>query len=289
LVTHDGGQTWQQDRAHSTILALATRGTTVWTVEEHCAAPCTVRLIGSADAGRTWHLLTREQPLLDGNAHLIRINARDAWLLSCCQWAFRPYPFLAPRAVLLVTHDGGRMWRHVSDPCAASPGWSSRSLAALAPARLWLLCGGQPATDNSSEKVLFASHDGGQHWVKVAATCEWVSPWRCPPAGRGRLSLAGEGGALLLTTPTQGWITAHAGGLESTGDGGHTWRFPLPALVSYSSQVSVGPLVFTDPLHGWLAADCGVYHTTDGGSNWHLFLVGCGCGSGFMPPPPDSR
>jgi hypothetical protein len=248
-----------------------------------------VSLVGSSDTGRTWHPLTAEHPLLDGNAQLVRVSARDAWLLSCCQWGFQPYPHVATRAVVLVTHDGGIIWRHVSDPCATSPGWESRSLAALAPSRVWVLCGGEPATD-MADKVLFASQDGGRRWQKVAATCRWTSPkGQCPRAGEGDLPSIGYSPYLLMTTPHQGWIIGGRGNLEGTWDGGQTWRAPMPALGGYANAMPLSDVTFVDPLHGWLAANCGVYRTVDGGLHWHLWLLGDSCGPGYTAPPTDGQ
>jgi hypothetical protein len=125
-------------QGHSTILALTTRGPSVWTVEQHCTGRCLVDVWGSADAGRTWHPLSREHPLLHGNAQLVRADAQDAWLLSCCQ--YEPHPtgttgavLMVVRAVLLATHDGGLRGGTSATPVRRRGGRAGASQPSLPP------------------------------------------------------------------------------------------------------------------------------------------------------------
>jgi photosystem II stability/assembly factor-like uncharacterized protein len=193
LVTHDGGQTWQRDGHHDTVLAATALETTVWTVEEFCARHCVLSLRQTLDLGRTWHPLTSAHPLLVGHfVQLVRENASDAWLLGG-----------AP--ALLATHDGGATWHALTDPCGSPDHllWGN-GVVALPPHNLWLLCGGEPSAGNQS-KAVYGSWDNGQHWKELACAWEWFKP--CPAPDVGTLPSGGYVGQLFMLTPRRGVIT----------------------------------------------------------------------------------
>jgi len=258
--THDGGQTWTQDRRVRGVVALATAGRSVWVLSRSCAPfrPCQSRLVVSRDAGRTWRWAATPPPHQPGVVQLLHPSARVGWI--------------AATALLVGTHDGGRTWTRLTDPCAADStlGPFGQQFAAHGNRTLWALCGGEPSAGQQNKSV-YVSGDGGRHWALTATTCfPWTRPLR---GGCGRVPGSGYVSGLALSTPTHGWMVLQRGTLYGSHDGGHTWYPAIPYAQANGSDAGIGPMVFVDAQHGWLGALGRVFHTTDGGAAWRAVLL----------------
>ncbi len=99
---------------------------------------------------------------------------------------------------------------------------------------------------------LLATTDGGNSWKVIYKTTEVFS-------------------AIQFITPTRGWMAGFAGRIESTTDGGLTWknqRFEREGEVLNS-------ICFIDGERGFAAGGRGlVLRTTDGGATWEQMATG---------------
>jgi photosystem II stability/assembly factor-like uncharacterized protein len=261
FVTHNGGLAWSGERGLGQIMAIVPRGDTVWALTGSCppdpaAPPCPHTLLASANRGRTWRTLPR-QPQLFGDVHIVRASLQDAWVLSSIQM----------HSVLSVSHDGGRTWKTLTDPCIShSHAAFYEDFAALDTQQLWQVCGGQPYSWALGEKYLYASSDGGQHWTPLASSH--------PPGNKepfpGTFPATGGGAHnLILTTKQRAWIILGNYWLFETRDGGRTWTQPIPQQRLNPGVDNLGPLLFVDTHHGWVALQPDrLFRTVDGGDHW---------------------
>lgn len=128
FTSQDGGRAWHRARPGGPVLALAAVGRSAWALVARChghgqstgqstgqrASQCPVRLIVSADGGRTWHaarLPGASVPSLGGQsagpAELVRTSARTAYVLTSP----------GPASRLWITRDGGASWTRQPVPC----------------------------------------------------------------------------------------------------------------------------------------------------------------------------
>jgi photosystem II stability/assembly factor-like uncharacterized protein len=69
-------------------------------------------------------------------------------------------------------------------------------------------------------------------------------------------------GPIQFVDADHGWMVGADGGIEATGDGGHTWT------TVYSGLSTVTQIDFVDAQHGWGVSDAGLVRTSDGGTTW---------------------
>jgi photosystem II stability/assembly factor-like uncharacterized protein len=256
-LTRDGGDTWQLDRRLGSVQALVPLGSSVWAITTSCAdtrrRACLQQLQTSSDAGRSWHVVSAQRPLTDSVAQLVRLSTYRAVLLSYGAGQL-------PAAAVSTTTDGGRTWHRVTAGC---DGGDIGRLAALPPARLWLLCGDQPGA-GSQPKQLFGSADGGASWRLLAGT---------DLGGPTGLPIIGYVGELSFPAAMRGWMILNRGGLYTTVDGGRSWHIAMEEPEVNPDDRSVGPMFFLDAQHGWLAVGSRVIRTTTGGATWTAVLL----------------
>jgi photosystem II stability/assembly factor-like uncharacterized protein len=163
-----------------------------------------------------------------------------------------PKEFQGSTGMIQATDDGGRTWRVMMR--SAGP---LNDIVAMGPNHAWVLSGA--CAMGTCERDLLFSSDGGKSWAR-------------------RYTGALE--RLSFVSPTDGWAITHvfpagAQTLETTSDGGITWRAirsPCPHVLSTATDLS-----FVSAAHGWLLctgqAGAGqqaveILETTDGGSSW---------------------
>jgi photosystem II stability/assembly factor-like uncharacterized protein len=147
--TDDGGRTWT--------VRKKTTGPVTWvtTLGERDAWALAGRaLLQSADAGRSWHAVSKA-PLLSA----VFTSESEGWgVLESRE------PAVASRFV--HTRDGGRHWRRKASPCPRVVG-GVRGVSFPTPVRGWLLCVGEPGA-GQQQKAVLTTRDGGETWTAVS-------------------------------------------------------------------------------------------------------------------------
>ena len=141
---------------------------------------------------------------------------------------------------------------------------------------------------------LWATGDGGQHWVKrrlpegggtaldfPTALAGWSSGdfvvYKTTDGGRNWQAhgpFADAGIRVLATSfvdSSRGWVCGEYGTMVRTADGGATWQW-----LETGSNADLSGIVFVDAMHGWASGTGGEYpntrdvllRTTDGGVTW---------------------
>ncbi|MGH3394782.1 MAG: sialidase family protein, partial [Streptosporangiaceae bacterium] len=262
------------------VLAVAAAGRSAWALVARChgrgqrAGPrsgqCPLRLIVSADGGRTWHaarLPGASVPGLGGQpagpAELVRTSARTAYVLTS--------PGRTSR--LWITRDGGASWTRRPVPCGLAA--MSAGLAVAPDGTIVVVCAGQPSA-GGQVKTLAWSADGGRTWT-VHRPCRAGTGTGCAPLGFGYLGqiAAPAGRTVFLTGPRSSLLV--------TRDGGRAWHLVRPVIgdsgggtgavaffgrADRDGQADRDGVVFGyDPRHNEQPA---IWHTADGGAHWRV-------------------
>jgi hypothetical protein len=278
FVTHDGGRAWAGARQPGTVLALGTAGRSARMVRADCrphGGTCPLRLLESANGGRTWGPSPAQppgatlraaggQPAQEGQTWLVRTGRSAAYVLSS------PVRGVAP---MWFTADGGATWsiRHLR--CGPA-GVLSATLAAAPDGTLLAVCAGQPGA-GFQEKSAGRSADGGRSWT-VFTPC----PLARPACHRGMpldLGYLGQIGAVSAGTV---FLAGERSSLLVSTDGGRRWRAIRPLLGDTSGGTS--QVIFVSSRDGFVLGDDAhnnetptIWRTTDGGTRW----------SGVVPRP----
>jgi photosystem II stability/assembly factor-like uncharacterized protein len=153
-----------------------------------------------------------------------------------------------------TTSDGGRSWRIA----LRLGGDTNPDVEALDATHIWVLAG--PCAMGTCDRTLRLSSDGGETWTRLSS-----GPFE-------RISFA---------SATEGWAVGHVfatgQSLQTTTDGGHTWRsLPVPCPRSASTATDIS---FPAPGTGWLLCtgeggagneQRAVLETTDSGGTWAI-------------------
>ncbi len=183
FVTHDGGRTWAAVNAQGDVLALAPLGRSVWLIQARCrpvkssqAEYCPLRLLTSANGGRTWAPAVSQpsasvpgyggsvpvEPAV-GRSFLVRTGPQSGYVASL---AVTPYPVLpgnAARGRLWFTADGGRSWSRRATPCTGM----GYSVSAAPDGALFAVCAGEPGAGQQG-KTVERSLNGGRTWPRAS-------------------------------------------------------------------------------------------------------------------------
>jgi photosystem II stability/assembly factor-like uncharacterized protein len=254
----DGGRTWDQLEGICRLLDMAIEPGSIWALVQDCdatsATACQTALVVSTDEGVTW-AVAAHQPEVASPAQggvtpvvlqLLRLDTSHAWVLSLSEIG---QPFVLSR-----TTDGGQAWTAFPGPprtCAGEPA----SLAAYDSNRLWLACGGNPATDMEYREVA-TSIDGGATWsVDLQAI------------------VSGQMQSLTVAGPNSAFLAECRNTVEGSFDGGRHWQEVIPFEEGDPGDSCNGPILFMNPLDGWaggqrVSGASIVWRTNDGGHDW---------------------
>lgn len=233
------------------------------------------QLIKTSDGGAGWNKVTlpASPPQYDvslneiGQPGYVRtyfMNASTGWIA----WIDEN----TKNMNVMQTKDGGQHWAlsHTSVPTYAQ---TVANLDFVNPDMGWLLAA-STAGSGQEQKFLYATHDGGQSWMKVADSAPKT----------GQLTNLGTSTDLkFAANGIDGWFAtgdpaSSTVNLSRTADGGKTWR-KVPITVP-SGYEAMNPTSVSAPV---LQGDQGVmsvtfsgqtgdrqvvYHTSDGGKTW---------------------
>jgi photosystem II stability/assembly factor-like uncharacterized protein len=254
----------------------------------HCSSGAVQR---TTDGGRTFHVVLRTRKPITSVERFGPQGATattlfgSAWrtLDSGRTWrpvAYRPFYWATPRIALRfdayvkrsgqklalrVTHDGGRTFRRLVDPCNAAVTYNAFAYLAT-PKLWWVLCVGIPA-GGTMDKAIFRTRDGGKTWQAGAANLG-------PPNRRvhGGIGLFGYPNGLAFARNGFGLVTESRGTLFVTRDGGQ--HFSARRKVDRPDvDYCAGAAAFTGGV-GYVLLTSGdsarLLVTHDFGSAWHV-------------------
>lgn len=247
FASHDGGHSFEDQHLPGIVSALVPRGDTVWATLQPCALCPTDTLVSAPLNGGAWKSLSSFPNVGDPYVELLRPSAAVAYVVG-----------LDTHTALYRSADGGHTWQAAALPPRppSSLQTNTVTIAAFGAHEIWMLSGGDAATQNQ-QKALYRSEDGGTHWTLVADT-------RASTASKiGHLPLRGLGLTLTVETPQRIWIPLDRGPFVGSVDGGHRWFDTL--VSSHVSQV-----MFIDGI-GWAWNGDISYRTTDG-QRWKRIL-----------------
>lgn len=203
------------------------------------------------DGGRTWRAFDFEQRFWATPKIALRVRAY--------------FQKGVQELGLSVTHDGGRTWRRLADPCNRTVKYNVYP-DVVTPKLWWIVCVGLPA-GGTMEKVIFRTLDGGQTWKEGAANLE-------SPRGsvHGGIRFTGYPNGLSFARNGFGFLTESQGPLYVTRDGGLHFR-ALPKVGRPNLDYGLGSAAFSGG-SGYVLLRAGVSErmlaTRDFGSTWHL-------------------
>lgn len=245
MITTDSGMTW--NRASNVAANLVDLGATseksAWALGERCQSgqDCQPAIAMTESAGQLW--TKHDVPLTGQDFRLQRIDDRSAWVVSLSNPTGSSIPRLA------LTRDGGKTWETYSAPCAdRASGFNFRSVSDG-----WLLC----AEDASGTLGLYTTSDGAKSWRQDGAVATGGAP-----AGEGGKVIDGLVGGVARPTSSAQWLALRIGRLETTSDGGKTWRSSL------RTDEALGGIQFINSTNGWVLGTRHVWRTADGGQTW---------------------
>jgi photosystem II stability/assembly factor-like uncharacterized protein len=205
--TDDGGLTWRVVlRSRTPISDIQTLGADLaWAITGPCAmGTCDRALLDSVDGGATWTRIS-SGPL----ERISFVSETDGWAVG--------HLFPAGPQQLESTSDGGRTWRHLSDPCPREATLAT-DVSFVTPTHGWLLCTGEGGAGEEGKAVL-ETMDAGRTWQTKAEIA--------PPPGRSvgtGLTITGYPTGILFLPNAYGWMWLQRGDVLETHDGGQDWR-----------------------------------------------------------------
>jgi hypothetical protein len=252
FATSDGGQRWTQSNTIPGSEAVAfdfsgaDRG---WLLVAAGAAMGQepVSVYGTADAGMTWSLLTRDVPAVCDKTGIAFGSAETGWITSVCNGGYQ----------VLVSRDGGVQWSAASLPLPASA--CLDGCAASAPRS----AGNTTVVQISSypaAAVLLLSTDAGQTWRTEAM-----------PAGAGpypRVTFFGPDDAIAVAARPQGVIGRD---FFVTSDGGQSWT-TVPQGHLFGSSGAQFDFVSPQAGFAWVPGEPQLYQTSESGRTWAVIV-----------------
>lgn len=277
FVTHDSGATWAQLPQDGVVLSVEALGFSVWAVETTCPilstlqSPCPLRLLESADGGRSWGTVqvpaaASANGMTTGQSYLVRTGPATAYLTSNPSTTGQGPSATAP---LWFTDDGGRTWSARQVECGI--GSSMDSISAAPNGTLVAVCAGPPSA-GAQPKSTVRSTDGGRTWTTMTL-CPGSSTltFACttaPPLGVGYL---GDIDAVSADTV---YLVGGRSSLLVTHDGGVSWHTLEPTIGDGSNgswnvaffNSAEGVVLANDPNNGNALS---IWSTGNAGASWH--------------------
>jgi photosystem II stability/assembly factor-like uncharacterized protein len=274
FVTHDGGRTWARVHQPGTVLAVATAGRSAWMVRAGCprhGRACPLRLLQSANGGRTWAVAPAQPPgatvrdvggqpaqeSAAGQTWLLRTGPSSAYVLSGPAGDAAPFWF---------TGEGGKTWSTGQVRCG-QVGAISATLTAAPDGTLLAVCAGQPGAGFQAKSAA-RSTDGGGSWT-VHTPCP-VSHMTCR---RGMPLDFGYLGQIAAVSTGTAFLAGDRSSLLVTTDGGGHWRTVRPLIGDTGGGTS--QVIFVSHRDGFVLGDDSrnnevptIWRTTDGGRRW---------------------
>lgn len=232
----------------------------------------------TTDGGHRYHLIRRTRdrkdtldtvgsrgaavisPQIGAQTALLTLNRGRTWKKVRWNWQVTwATPRIGLRSTfggsdaleLSSTHDGGRTWQRLPNPCHMLGPIPSASLPSAG--RWWLFCAGQPQPGGppNGARALFSTMDGGRHWKPVASTQNGTLP-----ASAGGPLFAPDGFGLLYGYP-RAFVTRNGGKTFSELPAGLTPVAAFNGGVAYALKRG-HPLPVT------------LLDTRDSGRTWHI-------------------
>jgi photosystem II stability/assembly factor-like uncharacterized protein len=242
FVTHDGGRHWSARPGNP--IAVAARGSTVWSVQRACVTSggCRLELVTSDDGGRTWSAPGAALRSA-GDVSLVLTGSRAGYLLTGDH--------------LYRSADGGRTFAGTRLGCAGE----TTALTAAPRGVLVAACAGEPGAGRQAKAVAI-SRDGGRTW-STHRPCGRSLTCRSP-------IVQGYLGSVAATSAGTFFLIGARSALLATRDGGASWR----ALAIGDVSGVPAEVQFVDARHGIVLGrtrDTGaiqIWHSADGGRTW---------------------
>ena len=283
FVTHDGGRTWKPGRLPGQALAVAALGRSAWMVVAVCpreggqSVRCGLRLVESADGGRSW-TPAPAQPAgaavrgsgsgvaaeaAAGQTWLVRTGRSSGYVVSSPRTSPRGLP---DQAALWFTRDAGASWSRRSVHCGIDA--LSVVVSAAPDGTLLAVCAGEPSAGLQAKSAA-RSADGGRSWA-VHLPCPG-KVMGCPPLNSGYL------GSVDAVSGRTAFLVGGRSSLLITRDGGVRWRMVRPLIGDSGGGTS--QVVFFSRSRGVVLGEDGndnelptIWHTSDGGAHWSAVL-----------------
>jgi photosystem II stability/assembly factor-like uncharacterized protein len=275
FVTHDAGVTWTQVSQSGVVLWVEALGSSVWIVESSCPAPtdlshpCPMRLLESADGGRTWSgvgvPIGASTVGLSAQTWLVRLSTSAAYLASNPSFSPENQTSTAP---LWYTADSGRTWSTRRVDCGFNA--LADAISVAPDGTLVAVCADQPSA-GAQPKSTVRSTDGGFTWHTMTP---------CPGGGAltfgcvttGPLA-AGYLGEIDAVTADAVYLLGGRSPLLVTHDGGVTWSAVGGSTIGDTGGGGQN-VIFFNPSDGVVLGDNGqtgattIWSTSDGGATW---------------------
>jgi hypothetical protein len=242
--------------SNQTRVALMSAST--WMTENGSAVALT------RDAGATWKALTIPPVTRGGFEYATEVSAHEDGVTGLVGWSGSLVrdgcPYALQYTPLFTTHDAGLHWRRTDLPMSGevwSSSWlDSRHAVASVVELEWsdpVVSGNScSSTGTWTQNSIWTTADGGTHWRRAMRTGEWYvdAAWSSPTS-------------LVMLGESKG-----VGRSYVSGDGGRTWRKPVPVYAN-SLAFNGFPSIGFAGGKGWVSACLtGAYRTDNGGSEW---------------------
>ena len=267
LSTVDGGLQWRPVRLGAEVTEISLVGSSAWavvigcpgtaTTTPHCPAYVDSSRVGPHGAA-AWQVHPLPIMAIPGVEPTLARPSATIGVMTGLLW---PDDKKNP---LLVTEDGGRVWRVDGSPCASGD-WTGPGAVAAVSSKMnkssdwWLLCnGGGPGMGTDFKAIDWSGNEGAGRWAQLAAFTS-VSPYR----DQGDLP-TGDAGPLVATSRLRLWLLT-SNSLSTSSDGGRQWTTLRGIALDGGGEVA--SFSFIDSSHGWLATPgVGLWRTVNGRS-----------------------
>jgi photosystem II stability/assembly factor-like uncharacterized protein len=267
FVTHNGGRTWRASPQRGEVLAVATKGASVWLLETRCqpAKPgrCVLHLLRSANGGRTWAPSPSQPPAAfsgNGGQVLVRTGTSSGYVGSLAREPVLPGHKPVPGS-LWFTGNGGQSWSRRHTPCADM----SAVMSAAPDGTLFAVCAGEPGAGQQG-KTVARSTDGGRTWT-TQVSCGIGA---CAPLTDGYL------GSIDAVSASTVFIVGGRSPLLVSRDGGKRWQ--IVTAVTAGGDAGTYDVTFfnhadgvvsgIDNVLGRYSEQPAIWRTRDGGRHW---------------------